>query len=546
MDVLKKLLLNVLEFLGLGGAPELIGVASKDDYSCLIYKDYSGKFFYYKSADGIDFDKSVKNYIKDFPEGFKFFKPCSIHDWNNTANAFVSSRQDSFDHARITILGEFDSEKGRLVIYDSSYKAMGHQKIVGGGFLLSNDGALKIKWRSNIPLWEKFLKGEEDKYFPLGAVRVGEYIFVYYQNTQSIYVLRIYMPFEKCHVEYSKVKINKYLNNPILTPLSHNHWESMSAFNPAAIYVNDKVHMFYRAQGYDHLSVVGYASSADGYNFERLSYPVYIPDDKFVKSMHGKPKKPKDYRLISGNGWGGCEDPRVTYFEEENLAYMVYIAFDGWSQPRLAMSSITIEDLESHNWDNWSDPVFLTPFTLQFGAGNKSGVLFPRKINDKYYVLHRVWPNICIDWVDDLDFGEGKKYLQTKAEIKVRPDYWDSSKIGAGAPPIETSEGWLLIYFGVGYQDSSKYKIGAMLLDINDPTKVIARSSAPLISPDEWYENEGKPGVTYPCGAIVKDGDLIIYYGGGDAVVCAAHANLEEFLIQLKADKVTPNTFKLD
>ena len=88
----------------------------------------------------------------------------------------------------------------------------------------------------------------------------------------------------------------------------------------------------------------------------------------------------------------------------------------------------------------------------------------------------------------------------------------DRRKMGAGAPPLKTNHGWLLIYYGVDEKDASKYKMGAMLLDLNDPTKVLHRSSHPIIEPSDWYENEGhKAGIVYPCGALVKDGKLIIY-----------------------------------
>ncbi|MBU3979426.1 hypothetical protein KKE68_07070 [Patescibacteria group bacterium] len=130
---------------------------------------------------------------------------------------------------------------------------------------------------------------------------------------------------------------------------------------------------------------------------------------------------------------------------------------------------------------------------------------------------------------------EFNDYLKGQYVITPRKDHWDSKKIGAGAPPIKTKDGWLLIYQSVGHQDSSRYKIGAMVLDINDPTKVLYRSNQPLISPDMPYENEGhKAGVVYPCGAIVKDDNLFVYYGGADTVVCAASENLDKFLYQLK------------
>ena len=207
---------------------------------------------------------------------------------------------------------------------------------------------------------------------------------------------------------------------------------------------------------------------------------------------------------------------------------MTYVAFDGASPPRVALTSIPVDDFLNKKWDKWEQPKLISAP----GMVNKNAVIFPEKVNGKYVVFHRVFPNILIDMVDDLKFDD---YLTGQYIIAPRKGHWDSKKIGAGAPPIRTKDGWLFIYQSVGHQESSKYKIGAMLLDGNDPTKVLYRCNKPLISPDLPYENEGhKAGVVYPCGAIVKDNNLIVYYGGADTVTCAASENLDTFLDQLK------------
>jgi predicted GH43/DUF377 family glycosyl hydrolase len=150
-------------------------------------------------------------------------------------------------------------------------------------------------------------------------------------------------------------------------------------------------------------------------------------------------------------------------------------------------------------------------------------------------MMHRVYPNILIDYLDDLEFND---YLQGHHFIPPRKNYWDSKKIGAGAPPIETKDGWLLIYQSVGYQDPSRYKIGAMMLDKENPSKVLYRTHMPIIEPDQDYENNGfKSGVVYPCGAVVMNNNLNIYYGGSDSYLCAATANLDEFLTEMKNNK---------
>lgn len=107
-----------------------------------------------------------------------------------------------------------------------------------------------------------------------------------------------------------------------------------------------------------------------------------------------------------------------------------------------------------------------------------------------------------------------------------------------GAPPIKTKDGWLLIYYAVDDKDDSQYKIGAMLLDLERPEKVLYRTDQPILSPVEWYENEGhKSGVSYPCGAVVKEGTLYVYYGGADTVVAVASAPIKTFINTLKQTK---------
>ena len=117
---------------------------------------------------------------------------------------------------------------------------------------------------------------------------------------------------------------------------------------------------------------------------------------------------------------------------------------------------------------------------------------------------------------------------------------------GPGPTPIKTSEGWLILYHGTA--KDCGYKMGAMLLDLNDPTKIITRADEPILEPDEWYEREGwKGNIIYCCGAAVIKGDLFIYYGGADSVLCVAKTNLNEFLKNLmtvRTPKLTPASSK--
>jgi predicted GH43/DUF377 family glycosyl hydrolase len=326
------------------------------------------------------------------------------------------------------------------------------------------------------------------------------------------------------------VSLAKARSNPILYPRENYRWESFATYNPAAFQINHKVHILYRAQGHDLISSIGYASSSDGVQIdERLSTPVYYPQEVF-ESFQKLSSTDAAKKFMSGGGIAGCEDPRVSVID--NRVYMTYVAFDGASPPRIALTSIQLNDFLDKRW-LWKKPVLISPP----GVVDKSAVIFPEKIRGKYVIMHRIFPNILIDYVSDLNF-DGSYWLKEQDHIPIREGMWDSRKVGAGAPPIKTPEGWLLIYYGVDDRDDRFYKMGAMLLDLENPAKVLYRSSTPILEPEEWYENSGfKPGVVYPCGAVVLKEKLLVYYGGADCVVCVASADLTEFIMALKANQ---------
>ena len=119
------------------------------------------------------------------------------------------------------------------------------------------------------------------------------------------------------------------------------------------------------------------------------------------------------------------------------------------------------------------------------------------------------------------------------ALIRPRPDKWDNRKIGISAPPIELKEGWLLLYHGVS-DPGHIYKVGALLLDLNDPTKVLARTDIPLFEPEMDYELYGDVNnVVFPCGAVMIKDEIFLYYGGADSVVGVAKMKVKEILKQL-------------
>jgi len=388
----------------------------------------------------------------------------------------------------------------------------------------------KLLWKTKQPIWKQEDLWPREKVIPLGAViNKDKLISYWYKEGKGIYgVIFSGFKYNLDLLNRKQLRLEKHIDNPIITPNIENSWEAFNTFNPAAVYAGGKVHILYRAQGYDYISSVGYAVSGDGFNIEnRSDNPVFSPTMDFENNK----KTNANYDFISGGGYGGCEDPRITKIG--NKIYMTYVAFDGWSPPRLALTSILVNDFLKQKW-LWSKPILISPP----GIVDKSGCLLPEKINGKYVFFHRVFPNILIDFVDDLNFDGKNKWLKGQYQIKIRPDKWDSRKIGVGAPPIKTKDGWLIIYYGVDDRDASKYHIGAMLLDLKDPTKVLYRTDNPILQPTEEYENNGfKPGIAYPCGAVIIKDQLMVYYGASDSVVCVATANLNVFLNELKTKK---------
>lgn len=330
----------------------------------------------------------------------------------------------------------------------------------------------------------------------------------------------VYKPTEK-H-SYAR----RHINNPVMSPLPWNEWEAIGTFNPSVLQDDTgKVHMVYRAIGNDGVSRIGYASSQDGLNFdERLSYPIYAMQRPRM-NVAEKEKRYDPVMYASGGSWGGAEDPRLV--EIGDKVYMSFNAFDGWDFIRIAVVSIAKKDFLEKKW-RWSKPLFLSPR----GQINKNWIIFPEKINGKFAILHSMTPEVQIDYVDRLeDLDTGKVSIKSRFGSKIPRKGWDTWVRGAGPAPLKTNMGWLIFYHAMDKNDPHiGYKLGALLLDLKDPTKVIARSPSPILTPSEWYENDWKPGVVYACGATVKDDMLYVYYGGGDKHVCVAHAPVNELL----------------
>jgi predicted GH43/DUF377 family glycosyl hydrolase len=333
-----------------------------------------------------------------------------------------------------------------------------------------------------------------------------------------------------------RLSLMRYENNPIIKPKPYSGWETVGTFNPAAIEDDEGfVHLFYRAIGDDGVSRIGHVKSKDssGLKFEyRTTYPIFDSRPvSFAVSGDDGSFAPKYYEptiYSSGGSWGGCEDPRAVVID--GRVYMTYTSFEGWQSVRIALTSISMEDLKAGKW-NWKKPKYVSAL----GQTNKNWLIFPEKVNGKYAILHSIVPKVMIEYVDSLDNLSGDiKSPRLEGPQPGRSDSWDNIIRGGGPPPIKTKLGWLLLYHAIDKREWDRYKLGAMILDVKDPTKILYRSSYPILAPDAHYENDGKPGVVYASGALVLNDDLFVYYGGGDKTVCVAKTPLKPLLAWLK------------
>jgi predicted GH43/DUF377 family glycosyl hydrolase len=294
--------------------------------------------------------------------------------------------------------------------------------------------------------------------------------------------------------------MKRFQGNPILEPKGGNPWESRRVFNAAAICVSKCVHIVYRAMGHDGVSRLGYARSGDGYHVdERLLFPVFEPANVVEKK--------------------GCEDPRLTCLDGRLImAYTALQERDHQLLYQISLTSIAVNDFLRKEW-KWGDR--LLPFP---GIRNKDAIVFPRKVDGKYVMFHRLEPDICQSHSDDLH-----RWYDLKSVMSPRLKSWDCWKVGATGPPIELNEGWLFIYHGVNFDRT--YCLGAALLDRDDPGVVIYRSEEPILAPVEEYERFGKvPNVVFSCGNVLIDDQVLVYYGGADSVLCVATYDLSELL----------------
>jgi beta-1,2-mannobiose phosphorylase / 1,2-beta-oligomannan phosphorylase len=346
--------------------------------------------------------------------------------------------------------------------------------------------------------------------FPSGALLRKKTVYLYYGATDTVSCVAMMSLDELLEqLVFTRERLlARFEGNPIIAPVAEHAWESQATFNPAAVFLDGKVHILYRAMGADNTSVVGYASSRDGLRVdERLQEPIYVPREDFeVKKVPG--------------GNSGCEDPRITRIGD--TLYMLYTAFSGNSAPRVALTTISTSDFAARRW-NWSVPVLISPP----GMDDKDAALFPRKIKGKYVFLHRLGSDIWIDLVDDLNFDGKTKFLGGKILMRPRDTAWDSRRIGGTSPPIETEYGWLMFYHGISKR-TGHYNVRVALLDRDDPATILYRTHDPLLEPEMPYEKDGiVSNVVFPCGAVLIKNTLYVYYGGADKFVGVATLKMD-------------------
>lgn len=319
---------------------------------------------------------------------------------------------------------------------------------------------------------------------------------------------------------------------PILTPRSDVPWASSAVFNPGAWYEDGVVHLLFRAipagyqrislenpedgemaTGFDnYISYLGYATSTDGVTFTWRERPFISPDALFDRY--------------------GAEDARISKIDDTFL-----ITYTALGQPAFGETDgVRISLASTQDFGQVIKHGVVGP-----SVRDKDAVIFPRRIGGRIAMLHRITPNIQLIYFDDLEqlYAPPPSLWQAHMDaldqhVILRPcEEWEAKKIGAGPTPIETEAGWLLIYHGV--DENHVYRAGLVLLDLEDPRRVIARSPEPILEPTTDYELHGDvPNVVFPEGAVVIDGVLHLYYGAADQVIGHATAPLGDLLALLQ------------
>jgi beta-1,4-mannooligosaccharide/beta-1,4-mannosyl-N-acetylglucosamine phosphorylase len=293
--------------------------------------------------------------------------------------------------------------------------------------------------------------------------------------------------------------------NPILTA---SDWPYLvnAVFNPGAIRLSDgHTLLLARVEDRTGISHLTAARSQDGMtNWQIDPQPTYAPD-------------PTNY---PEEEWG-VEDARIVYLTEREQYAVTYTAYS--ARGPLVSLALTRDFKTFERRGMLKEPE------------DKDAALFPRRIGGKWVLIHR--PVMTGSRADiHLSFSVDLQHWSDSSVLLAsrRGNWWDANKIGLSSPPIETVEGWLLIYHGVRVTGAGViYRVGLALLDLEDPRRIIRRGDEWVMSPREPYEIIGDVGyVVFPCGQVVDEvtGELRLYYGAADSSIAVAHGNIDEML----------------
>lgn len=254
-------------------------------------------------------------------------------------------------------------------------------------------------------------------------------------------------------------------------------------------------------------------------NYRGLDYLTTISYLRLFSSDDGINFKPEPLEL-HGKGYAerfGIEDCRVSRIDET-----FYLSYTAVSDNGVAVGLRTTKD-----WQNFENRGLIFP------PHNKDVAIFEEKINGKFYALHRpTSKNIGGNYIWLAQSPDGIHWGSHHCIVKTRANSWDSSRIGAGAAPIKTEQGWLEIYHGAN--EDHRYCLGAVLLDLENPAKVLARTEEPIMEPQEDYELSGFFGsVVFTNGHVVNEDELTLYYGAADEFICGARFSIKEILKHL-------------
>lgn len=320
-------------------------------------------------------------------------------------------------------------------------------------------------------------------------------------------------------------------------------FENEGVLNPGVIREGDRVHMFYRAVRQGNYSTVGYCCFDGPLNLvERFDTPILFPQ--------------------APNEVHGVEDPRISKID--GLYYLTYTAYDGinaiaayatseelpnFEKKGILTPQITYDDFRrlaesktslNDKYYRFNHPSVYPSPDAKVLLWDKNVVFFPRRIDGKLFFLHRIKPDIQIVGVNDLEeltpqFWENY-FLHFRDHIVLEPKHpHEVSYLGGGCPPIETEQGWLIIYHGVhDTPEGYRYVACAALLELDNPAKEITRLPYALFSPEFDYELVGDVNnVCFPTGTALFDDELYIYYGAADKRIACASVSLTALLAEL-------------